>query len=69
MTDKETIRELREEIDRLNRGIYHTFESLCSKERECVELKEVNANLRVELQAADYVVGEAMDAALEGERA
>jgi hypothetical protein len=35
------------------------YEALC----------EVNANLRVELQAADYVVGEAMDAALEGERA
>jgi hypothetical protein len=69
MTESETIRELREEISTLNRGIYRTFEMLCSKERECVELKYVNANLLVELQATDYVVGEAMDAALEGERA
>jgi hypothetical protein len=61
MTDEETVRELREAIDRLNRGIYRTFERLCSKERECVQLKEANANLLVERDAADVLLGEAMD--------
>ena len=41
---------------------------LCDMERECRELNEANAELRVELQAADYVVGEAMDAALGAKR-
>lgn len=41
---------------------------LCDMERECRELEDANRELRVELQAADYVVGEAMDAALETKR-
>jgi hypothetical protein len=43
----------------------HLRESLHQIERQCRMLEEANANLRVERDAADILVGEAMDAVLE----
>lgn len=53
--------DLARENEQLRRELEH-------KQEECQELEDANTELRVELQAADYVVGEAMDAALEGQR-
>jgi hypothetical protein len=38
---------------------------LCRAERECAELRDANANLQVERDAADVLLGEAMDRLLE----
>ncbi len=61
MTEHEQIRWLREEKGCLGRALNRTFERLCRKERECLELREANANLRVERDAADTLLGAAMD--------
>jgi hypothetical protein len=65
MTEREEIRDLRERNDRLDSGLTHTFQKLCCKERECLELREANANLRVERDATDELLGAAMDEALQ----
>lgn len=41
-------------------------EELCRGEQECDELRVANANLRVERDAADVLLGEAMDRFLSG---
>ncbi|HEX5852520.1 MAG TPA: hypothetical protein VFY36_05455 [Solirubrobacteraceae bacterium] len=64
MSENERIRELREKIDALDRGIYRTFERLCRKERECVALKEANADLLAQQDGADVLLGAAIDEAL-----
>lgn len=58
----------RERIRRLDQENAHLFDRLRCKERECLELIEANVNLRIERDATDVLLGEAMDAALEGRR-
>lgn len=52
------VRRLSEENLRLQR-------ELCRVKRECRELRGANANLQVERDAADVLLGEAMDRLLE----
>lgn len=66
MSEGERLRELRELNRLLDRGLTRTFQRLCRKERECLELREANANLQVERDAADVLLGEAMDRLLDG---
>jgi hypothetical protein len=68
MTEREQLRELREKNEILDRGLNRTFQRMCCKERECLELRAANANLRVERDAADALLGAAMDEALKARR-
>jgi hypothetical protein len=43
-------------------------EALRRWEQECRELREANANLRIERDTADVLLGESIDAALEAQR-
>lgn len=54
--------------NRLTREIALLNLQLRSKELEMSALEKANANLRVELDAADVLLGEAMDAAAEAQR-
>jgi hypothetical protein len=46
----------------------HLRRELAKKQRECHELEDANANLRVERDAGDVILGEAMDTLLGGTR-
>lgn len=46
----------------------HLRREIAKKLRECHELEDANANLLVERDAGDVVLGEAMDALTEGRR-
>jgi len=58
---QEDNRALHEEKGCLYRGLERTFERLCRKERECLGLREANADLRGKLGAAYALLGEAID--------
>ena len=64
MTEREQLHGLREMNGALDRANTRLFQMLCRKERECVELRAANANLRVERDAADALLGAAMDETL-----
>jgi hypothetical protein len=54
-------RDLAAENEHLRRELEH-------KQRECHELEDANSNLRVERDAGDVLLGEAMDAITGGTR-
>jgi hypothetical protein len=68
MTDREQVLRLRRQNRDLAVESARLRLRLCDMQREYQELEEANRELRVELQAADYVVGESMEAALEAQR-
>jgi hypothetical protein len=61
MTDNERLLWLRDLNDGLSRANDRLFKMLCHKERECVELREANANIRLERDVTDGLLGVAMD--------
>jgi len=64
MSEYEQLRGLRELNRVLDRANTRLFQMLCRKERECLELKKAKANLRVERDAADTLLGAAIDEAI-----
>jgi predicted nuclease with TOPRIM domain len=65
MTAREQLRRVCEQNRELARENTRLKEELRRLEQECQELGDANANLRVEVEAADVVLGSAMDELLE----
>jgi len=68
MTEREQIRRVCRWNSTLARENARLRDELRRKHQECCELSDTNANLRVEQDATDVLLGAAMDEALKARR-